>query len=240
MKGQNNLNPITQKHFDVAVIGNVGIDTNVYLPENAIDFNVEANFTENIDYVGQAGGYASRGFAQLGYATSFIGYVGDDHTGRFIRDEFVRDGIDMSALLIDPDGTSRSVNFMYKDGRRKNFYDGKSHMTLQPDLSVCRAVLARTRLAHFNIPNWARILLPIARDLGIIISCDLQDVTQIDDPYRSDFIAYADILFFSAVNFKDPIAYMEMLLQKKAKANRRIGHGGAGLRTGHTGWHLLL
>ena len=136
----------------------------------------KSNFTENLDYVGQAGGYASRGYAQLGKRTAFIGYVGDDFSGRFIREEFARDGIDQSAVFVDPAGTSRSVNFMYRDGRRKNFYDGKSHMQLQPDRAVCRSVLAQSRLAHFNIPNWARTLLPIAKELGVTIACDLQDV----------------------------------------------------------------
>src|SRR5512136_3342781 len=139
------------KHFDVAVIGNAGLDTNVYFHSDEPDFSREANFTENLDYVGQAGGYASRGYAQLGKRTAFIGYVGDDFGGRFIREEFARDGVDLTALFVDPAGTSRSINFMYQDGRRKNFYDGKSHLQLQPDRVVCRSVLAQARLAHFNI-----------------------------------------------------------------------------------------
>ena len=41
----------------VVVIGNIGIDTNVYLPGNAIDLLHEAIFTENLDTVGQAGAF---------------------------------------------------------------------------------------------------------------------------------------------------------------------------------------
>jgi acarbose 7IV-phosphotransferase len=44
---------------------------------------VESNFTQNLDYVGQAGGYSCRGFVRLGRSTAFIGYVGDDHNGRW-------------------------------------------------------------------------------------------------------------------------------------------------------------
>ena len=149
---------MTAKQFDVAVVGNVGIDTNVYLYGQEIDFSVEANFSENVDYVGQAGGYTSRGYARLGYRTAFVGSVGDDVNGRFIRATFTQDSIDTTAVFADPLGTHRSVNIMYRDGRRKNFYDGKGHMTLQPDLDLCRHILSQSRLAHFHLPNWARLL----------------------------------------------------------------------------------
>jgi sugar/nucleoside kinase (ribokinase family) len=121
---------MVEREFDVVVVGNVGVDTNGYLSGDEINFNVEANFTENIDCVGQAGGYASRGYAQLDRWTAFIGHVGDDHNGRFVRKEFARDGVDTTGLFIDSLGTSRSANFVYRDGRRKNFYDGKGHMHL--------------------------------------------------------------------------------------------------------------
>jgi sugar/nucleoside kinase (ribokinase family) len=223
---------LTEKRFDVVVVGNVGIDTNVYLPGREIDFSVEANFTENLDYVGQAGGYASRGYAQLGHRTAFIGYLGHDFSGRFIRKTFSRDGIDTTALFIDPLGTSRSINFMYSDGRRKNFYDGKGHMQLEPDLDVCRAVLAQAKLAHFNIPNWARRLLPIARELGLTIAVDIQDVVTIDDPYRQDFVDVADVLFLSATNHPDPTPLIEMFLQRKPEQIVIVGRGADGCALG--------
>jgi sugar/nucleoside kinase (ribokinase family) len=223
---------MTDRPFDVVVVGNVGIDTNVYFYGRDPDFGVESNFTENVDYVGQAGGYASRGFAQLGKRTAFIGYVGDDYSGRFIRQEFARDGVDTTALFIDPTGTSRSVNFMYRDGRRKNFYDGKDHMHLRPDAAICWSVLARAKLAHFNIPNWARYLLPVARELGLTISCDLQDVISPDDDYRRDFVRYADVLFFSAVNYEDPTSLITAFLGVNPGQIAVVGMGVRGCALG--------
>jgi sugar/nucleoside kinase (ribokinase family) len=220
------------KRFDVAVIGNVGIDTNVYFQSADVDFSREANFTENLDYVGQAGGYASRGYAQLGKRTTFVGCVGDDFSGRFIRAELERDGVDLSGLFVDPAGTSRSINFMYHDGRRKNFYDGKSHMTLQPDRAISRWLLGETRLAHFNIPNWARQLLPSARELGVTIACDIQDVVNLRDGYREDFIEYADIVFFSAVNQAGPASLIEDLLRWKPDLIVVSGLGAQGCALG--------
>ena len=203
---------MTSERFDVVVVGNAGIDTNVYLPGGDIDFSVEANFTENLTCVGNAGGYASRGYAQLGKRTAFLGYLGDDTHGRFIREEFENDGIDLTGLFSDPEGTAHSINFMYQDGRRKNFYDGKGHMDLHPDMDICRAVFSQAALAHFNIPNWARHLLPLARELGLPVAIDLQDVVFVDDPYREDFVRKADYLFFSAVNYDDPKPLIDAFL----------------------------
>ena len=162
-----------------------------------------------------------------------LGYVGDDYGGRFIREEFARDGIDTTAFFIDSSGTSRSINLMYPDGRRKNFYDGKGHMQLRPDMETCRAVLAESRLAHFHIPNWARYLLPVAKDLGVTISCDLQDVVSVDDGYRQDFIEHADILFFSATNYADPTPLISGFLEARPNQIVIVGMGerGCGLGT---------
>ena len=222
---------MANKRFDVVVVGNVGIDTNVYF-QGDIDFDVESNFTENLDCVGQAGGYASRGFAQLGKTTAFVGYVGDDHNGRFIREEFARDGIDGTALFVDLLGTGRSINFMYPDGRRKNFYDCKGHMQVCPDLEICEQVLGASKLAHFHIPNWARYLLRIAREHDLTISCDLQDVVSIDDEYRRDFVDHADILFFSAVNYADPTPLIESFLEAKPSRVVVVGMGARGCALG--------
>jgi len=217
--------------FDVTVIGNVGIDTNIYYGDE-LDSRVESNFTEDIDCIGQAGGYASRGFARLGLHTAFIGYIGNDANGRFIKDVFNDDGINTEGLFIDPAGTNRSINFMYRDGRRKNFYDGKSHMTLAPDLEKCRSILRESRLVHFNIPNWARRLLPIARECGATISCDVQDVTNVHDPYRQDFIHHADIIFFSCVNHASPQPIIESLLALNSRLTIITGMGARGCAFG--------
>ncbi len=179
------------KPLDAVVIGAIGVDTNVFLGKDEVDFTVEANFSQNLDYVGGAGGYGCRGFAQLGYQTGFIGAIGGDHNGAFIAEELQRDNIE-TLFFIDPKGSRRSVNIMYKDGRRKNFYDGKGSLDLQPDLERGREFLKRCRVGavvHFSIENWAR-------ELGLTISCDLQDLVSIEDSYRQDFIKAADILFF--------------------------------------------
>jgi len=220
---------------DVVVVGNIGIDTNVYFAGDQIDFSVEANFTTNIDMIGQAGGYASRGYTRLGYQTAFIGYVGADFSGDFIRQTLAHEKIDMTALFIDPAGTSRSINLLYQNGQRKNCYDGKSHMTLRLPLDSCEQVFTGARLAHFNIPNWARTLLPFARENGLKIACDIQDVVDVEDPYRRDFIQAADYLFFSAANYPDPSPLIQRYLSINPALTVICGMGSKGCDLGTVG-----
>ncbi|BDU71604.1 carbohydrate kinase family protein [Mesoterricola silvestris] len=220
---------------EVVVVGNVGIDTNVYLPGRDIDFKVEGHFTQDLDCVGQAGGYTSRGYARLGRATAFIGCVGDDFSGRFVREELERDGIDLRGLFLDPEGTGRSVNLMSPDGRRRNFYDGKGHMDLHPDPEAFRPILRGARLAHFHLPNWARTLLPAARSEGLVVACDLQDVGDPDDPYRQDFIREAQILFLSAANHRRPGPLLRGLLARNPRQIVVCGMGARGCALGAGG-----
>lgn len=218
--------------LDVVVVGGAGVDTNVYLGGDDVDWTVESNFTRNVDSAGQAGGYASRLFAQLGKRTGYIGAVGDDPLGRLLCDALARDGVDLEGVFIDGGGTNRSVNVVYKDGRRKNFYDGRGSMTLQPDLELCRRVLARARLAHFSIVHWARQLLPLAREGGAFIAVDLQDVVSADDAYRQDFVDAADAVFFSAVNHPDPAPVIEAYRRRNPRAVFVVGMGARGAALG--------
>lgn len=221
--------------MDVAVIGNAGIDTCIYLYGDRIDESVEANFTQNVDAVGQAGGYASRSYAAMGYKTAFIGALGDDPAGRWVRDQLTAEGVDLSGCFRDPQGTARSINLVFADGRRKNFYDGKGHMALEPDLDALRPILAGARLAHVNIPNWARRLLPLLHELGIPIAVDVQDVVSIDDPYRADFVDAADVLFFSAANHPDPAPVMRAYWSRNPRLTQVAGMGAHGCALGIAG-----
>ncbi|MBP1625654.1 MAG: PfkB domain protein [Holophagaceae bacterium] len=198
---------------EVVVVGCAGVDTQVYLPDGRLELGQEGHFSENLDCAGQAGTYASRSYARLGWRTAFIGCLGEDWADSLVREALASEGINLEGLFVDPAGTARSVNLMFRDGRRINFYDGKGHAGLSPDLGHCRQLLRSARLAHFAIPDWARQLLPLARELGVPIACDLQDIVLADDPYRQAFIQAADYLFFSAANHPDPFPLMERLLE---------------------------
>lgn len=208
-------------------MGNAGVDTNVYLPGDAIDDTLEGAFADTVDYVGQAGGYSARGFAQLGRRTAFVGALGDDWAGAMVRAALARDGVDTSAVFTDPAGTARSVNLVFRDGRRRNFYDGRGHRQLRPDLADAGRAFAGARLVVFHLPDWARPLLPAARAAGAVVACDLQDAVTLDDPYRADFVAAADVLFVSAANLADPADAVRRLARGRRAAVCGLGAAGA-------------
>ena len=52
--------------------------------------------------VGGSGAIVACGAARLGLRVAFCGVVGDDHFGRYMRDELDRRGVDVSGLVVDP------------------------------------------------------------------------------------------------------------------------------------------
>ena len=217
---------------EVVVVGNVGIDTSVFLPSSPelIDgLREEGHFSSNVDCLGHAGGYTARGFAALGLDTAFIGHVGDDQMGRWARAELTGDGIDLTGLGIDPQGTARSVNLMGSDGSRINFYDGRGHRSIAADPALAEKIFAGSRLAMFHLPDWARTLLPVAKRAGAVLACDLQDVRDPDDDYLTDFIEGADILFVSSTHHLNPAPMLKQLVRRSNGSMVVCGRGGLGV-----------
>ena len=63
-------------------------------------------------YLRQGGGPVSTALvtlARLGVSTRFIGRAGDDPEGVFIRDEFLKEGVDVSRFMLEPNAFSRAV-----------------------------------------------------------------------------------------------------------------------------------
>jgi acarbose 7IV-phosphotransferase len=190
----------------ITVVGNPGLDTLVLLAEDDPDLDADGHFVRNVDTVGHAAAFTARACARLGHRTRILGSTGADVAGELVRGALAADGVDTSGMFDDPAGTARSVNFVRPDGRRTFFYDGGSHMTLQPPDTSLERALSGTDLVLSSLPNWARGVVARARALALPVAVDLQDVRDPADPYRADFIASADYLFASAAHLWDPVA----------------------------------
>jgi hypothetical protein len=188
--------------LDAVVVGGAGVDTNVYLAGDDIDWSVETNFTRNVDCVGQAGGYSSRLFAQLGKRIGYIGPVGDDHAGRLVRDTLARDGVDLTGCLSTRAVPQRQPRVPRRPAqellRRPRIDDAAA----QPGAVSRRAGAgaARPLLDHALGPSAAADRARVRRG-GRRRSPGRGDRGR---PYRQDFVDGADILLLSGVNHPDP------------------------------------
>lgn len=209
----------------VVVAGGFGIDTNVYALGSRA--GAEVTFARVVDAPGQSGCYSALAFAALGIPTRAVAALGDDHLGGWVRDTLAARGIALTELH-EPGGTHRSVNLVAADGSRRNWFDARASSLVTLDQEACRAALHGARLLHCHLDDWCRQLLPTARDEGLLISCDLQDALDVDDPYRADFVAAADVIFISAVNLADPSAVADELAGRRSGRIVVVGAGAAG------------
>ena len=194
------------RRLRVTVVGNPGLDTLVLVGEDDPDLRADGHFVRNVDTVGHAAAFVARGLARLGHQVRILGAVGADPIGHLVTEVLADDGVDTSLLFTDPAGTPRSVNLVLPDGRRTFFYDGGSHLTLQPPDDLVDRALTDVDLVVSTLANWGRHVVARARALGVPVAVDLQDVRDPHDPYRTDFVSEADLLFASAAHLPDPVS----------------------------------
>ncbi|HSL59817.1 MAG TPA: carbohydrate kinase family protein [Acidimicrobiales bacterium] len=212
---------------EVVVVGCVGVDTNAYLPGADVDLRAEGLLGPVVDAVGQAGGYSARGFAALGRATRLVASVGDDPLGSMVRRVLAADGVD-AVLAHDPLGTHRSVNLVTTDGARRNVYDARGSSVVDADPDALAPAFAGARLVVLHLEDWCRRLVPAAVASGAAIATDLQDVRDLADPYRADFVRHADVVFLSAAHLPDPEAAARSLAHERPGRVVVVGLGADG------------
>jgi 5-dehydro-2-deoxygluconokinase len=66
-------------------------------------------------YIGGSPTNMAAGMARLGLKTALITRVGDEHMGRFIREELVREGVDVSGVVTDPERLTALVLLGIRD-----------------------------------------------------------------------------------------------------------------------------
>jgi sugar/nucleoside kinase (ribokinase family) len=90
--------------LDLLVLGDVNPDLVLRGGEVTPAFGqAERIVEEGTLTIGGSGGILACGAARLGLRTAFCGVVGDDLFGRFVREELMGHGVDISGLVVQPD-----------------------------------------------------------------------------------------------------------------------------------------
>ncbi|HEX2144068.1 MAG TPA: carbohydrate kinase family protein [Glycomyces sp.] len=187
--------------LDILVVGGVGVDTIVRVPEIAIGDGDSAHVDPIYDYVAHTGNGVALGCHHLGLATRFIDFIGDDEQGALIRRHYEAHGLDFR-YLISANGTSRSVNLVDAEGRRYSFYDYRHDPELRLPAEFFGPHLAEAKHVHVSIPNHTRDALAAVPE-HVPVSTDLHGWDGEAD-HQKAFALRANLVTMSAARLADP------------------------------------
>ncbi len=134
-------------------------------------------------YIGGSPTNIAAGCARLGLKSALITRVGDEHMGRFIRDELAAEGVDVRSVITDPDRLTALVLLGIRDDThfplifyRENCADmALCEADIDPDLirdSGCVTVTG-THLSHDNTEAAVLKALRLARETGAKTALDI-------------------------------------------------------------------
>lgn len=163
------------KHFDVTALGELLIDFTQNGHSDQGNFLMEAN-------PGGAPCNVLAMLCKLGKKTAFIGKVGDDFLGRYLKEVVEAVGIDARNLLLDEEvHTTLAFVHTYPDGDRDfSFYRNPgADMNLRAE-EVREELIAQSRIFHFGslslthpgVREATKRALAMAKENGCIISYD--------------------------------------------------------------------
>ncbi|NVK35806.1 MAG: 5-dehydro-2-deoxygluconokinase [Rhodobacteraceae bacterium] len=166
------------KHLDVITIGRSSVD--LYGAQIGGRLEDMASFNK---YIGGSPTNIAAGTARLGLKSGLITRVGDEHMGRFIREQLVREGVDVNGVKTDPERLTALVLLGIRDQEQFPliFYrENCADMALCEDdidpeyIGSARAVVVTgTHLSHTQTEAAVLKALKIAREKGLQTALDI-------------------------------------------------------------------
>ncbi|WP_297110990.1 5-dehydro-2-deoxygluconokinase, partial [uncultured Devosia sp.] len=166
------------KALDVITIGRCSVD--LYGTQIGGRLEDMASFEK---YVGGSPTNMATGMARLGLRSALITRVGDEHMGRFIREELAREGVDVRGIKTDP---ARLTALVLLGIRDENSFPLIFYRENCADMALCeedveesfvaeaRAVVATgTHLSHPNTEAAVLKALSLARKHGARTALDI-------------------------------------------------------------------
>ena len=166
------------KTLDVITIGRSSVD--LYGEQVGGRLEDMASFQK---YIGGSPTNIAAGTARLGLKSALITRVGDEHMGRFIREELAREGVDTRGVRTDPERLTALVLLGIRDDKQFPliFYrENCADMALCEDdidegfISEARAIVATgTHLSHPRTEAAVLKALRLARKHGLQTALDI-------------------------------------------------------------------
>ncbi|WP_086819773.1 carbohydrate kinase family protein [Allokutzneria sp. NRRL B-24872] len=210
--------------LDVLVVGGVGVDTIVRVPELPLPMRDSIMVPPIEQFLAHTGNGVALGCHTLGLRTHFADVIGEDAEGERVLEAYAGTGLSF-AHRTHPSGTRRSVNLVDKQGNRLSLYDGRHPFDMEVDPELYRPEIGRARHVHVSIMNWARHALADAVAAGVPTSTDLHDWDG-GSEYHQDFAHGADVVFVSTSALGDRVEAVTADIIEKGRASAVIAMAG--------------
>jgi sulfofructose kinase len=183
------------------------------------DSVVGVHLADLIEDGGGPVGTALATLARLGAVAGYVGVLGDDREGRFLRQRFIQDGVDLSHLRVDGNaGTNICIILVQQStGQRAIFCHPRVGTgTLNLD-GMDRAYISSARVLHLDgqfLPA-AIVAAGWARQAGVKVCFDGNHPRSGLDKLmpRVDWLVVAEGFPVAYTNLSEPAAAAEALLQ---------------------------
>ena len=190
----------------IVVAGLVNVETTVridsfpieYTPINFPFFGVQSQASGVGLNIGKA-------LTTLGDEVKLLSMIGNDPCGVIVKNELEDCGIDTSYIVQNLSSTPQSVVLYDNGGKRQIYCDLKEIQDCSYEEDVFRKVIEDASIVCLCNINFSRNLLKVAKDNNKLIATDVQVLGDIHDPYNADYMRFANILFLSNENIKEPV-----------------------------------
>jgi len=182
----------------ILISGLINIETTLRIEEFPLDyFPVNYPFGGIASRISGVGLNVARAMQVLGHDVVLASMVGRDPAGRWVRDQLARWGLSDDLVVDTLDATPQSVILYDRNGKRQIHVDLKTIQDTGYPVERLENIWESLDLAVLCNINFSRALIPTARSHRIPIATDVHAIADFDDAYNRDFMAAADILFYS-------------------------------------------
>lgn len=139
----------------------------------------------------------SKALHTLDNEMDFLSLIGNDMVGNTVLQALAQDGIPQANVIRCESATAQSVTLYDADGKRMIHTDLKDIQEQVYPLERAKTALEKCDVAILCNINFSRPLLKLANEMAVLVATDVHAIRDADDPYNTDFMQYADIVFQS-------------------------------------------
>ncbi len=186
----------------ILICGLVNLETTVPIDNFPLNYNpVNYKFFGITTHPSGVGLNLASALTALGDDVKLLSLCGDDTAGNAVRGYLKSHNINDEYVLSSAKATAQSVVLYDDEGKRNIYCDLTDMQDSSYDEDVFRKISADSDIAVICNINFARPLLKVSKDMGLLVATDVHCLSDIHDEYNKDFISSADIIFLSNESF---------------------------------------